>query len=360
MRPRIGSVETPCYATSRMGLFGLYAQTVRWPKSAGRDRRSNPLIGIDWPFRDRDVMDALAAAPSGFVDDSMLPASLAIRRIHRNQIGTPIRRRGVTALITTAIVLWLAVGAAAAVACLTRPAPGWVILLPAAGVCIAGLVWAGRPWHRRADSEHLRHAAVEWPTKRSDLQRYPNSDVLEAEWDTRFGHADPAHRGAAALVWCEPNLVAIAQLAANAIRSSEVWSMRLLDEHNARVDLDAILREVTVQAHRMWRHHADTHLDLGPIDEDVWNQLVSMIDSLTDYQRALTGHIDHLLSNREIIRNLRADDPAEMASAALGLAAVPRSRGALAAMVEKELLTEIDLLVVMVSNSAFPVASYRS
>ncbi|WP_301123478.1 hypothetical protein [Mycolicibacterium fortuitum] len=333
---------------------------MRWPKSAGRDRRCSPRFSIEWPFDDRDVMNALTDAPHGFVDDAALPAPLAARRRYLNQVGVPARPRSITGLLIASLVLLSVLFVDAVVAGLVNPSRYWLIAILLNGAVVAAALWTGRPWYRRADTQLLRDSVVEWPTTRSDLRRYANADVLEAEWDARFRNADPTHRGAAALVWGEPHLVALAQLIANTIRFSPVWKSSLLDEHNVRLDLDAILREVTACAHRLWRHHAATHLHTGPPDAHAWQQVVAMIDTLSDYQRHVTGDIGNLVEGRESIRALYSDIPPEIAGALLGLASTPRSFGAMDAIFRKHLLTELDLLGVIVANSGLPVVSLNN
>ena len=55
-----------------------------------------------------------------------------------------------------------------------------------------------------------------------ELDRYANADTLRREWHKRWlWRMQP---GAAALVWREPHLVAVAQLIGRDIRSSAAWN----------------------------------------------------------------------------------------------------------------------------------------
>jgi hypothetical protein len=155
---------------------------------------------------------------------------------------------------------------------------------------------------------------VHWPTRREDLVAYANRDVLEAEWATRFdwearfAQAPPHHAGAAALVWCEANVVAVAAMAARSAGGCRVWATDILDEHHARVDLDATLHHITATAHRLWRRHADTHLSFGPANTAEWDALIDTIDALNEYSRGLRGRTDTLVAYREILRLDDVDD----------------------------------------------------
>lgn len=239
-----------------------------WPKTPGRDSRRSGAFDITWPYRDRHMMDFLAQATgNGMVDERALPAELAAKRRRRGLLHTPYPP-----------INW------------RHPAahPGWR--------------------YTRSERRALRAAIVRWPASRQDLAAYANHDVLEAE-DTRFTGDGPVHAGAAALVWREPNAVATAFTSAKSARHSRLWKTDFLDAHNARLDIDAVMARIVTTAHRLWRAHADTHLHLGATD-NVWPALLSTVNQLTDYARALNGRADLLLAYREVLRAENVDDAA--------------------------------------------------
>lgn len=201
-----------------------------WPKTPGRDSRRSGAFDITWPYRDPQMMDLLARATgNGTIDEHALPAALADKRRRRGQPHTqypPASWRHLTAH------------------------PGWR--------------------YTRSERKALRRAVVQWPASLKDLADYPNRDVLEAEWATRFADDPPTHPGAAALVWREPNVAATANTSAESARHSRLWKTDLLDAHNARLDLDAVMATIVATAHRLWRTHADTHLHLGATDTETW------------------------------------------------------------------------------------------
>jgi hypothetical protein len=195
--------------------------TVRWPTTPGRDSRSNPVFDVNWPYRDHDIMTAFAtAASSGLVDEAALPRPLAATRAECHD------RRGSRA---------------------SRWNSWWN--------------------YSRAERRALCAATVRWPTDQSQLATFANGDVLDAEWHARLGDSPTTHRGGAALVWCEANLVAIAQIIGQQICGCRIWHTAVLDQHDVRIDVDTAVHEVTIHAYRMWRSHADTYLNLGLSDE---------------------------------------------------------------------------------------------
>ena len=281
-----------------------------WPKTPGRDSRRSGAFDIAWPYRDRHMMDFLAhATGNGTVDEHALPAELADKRRSRGHLHTPyppIDWRHPTAH------------------------PGWR--------------------YTRSERRTLRAAVVRWPASRQDLTAYVNRDVLEAEWDTRFGGDAPLHAGAAALVWREPNVVATAYSSAESARHSRLWKADFLDAHNARINVDAVMARIVATAHRLWRTHADTHLHLGATDTDnVWTALLSTVDQLTDYARALNGRADLLLAYREILRLENVDDTSIRIEFGLPLDdPSPLNRGAL----DLDLNVELTGLISQLTQSA--------
>lgn len=237
---------------------------MEWPNAAaGRDRRQNTAsFDIDWPYRDHDVADFLSQATSpGTIDEDALPAQLAAkrrRRGHQHATYAPIDWRHLT------------------------KHPGWR--------------------YARSERRALRAATIAWPAAREDLASYANADILEAEWDARFGDSNYTHPGAAALVWREPNAVTAAYRSAESARHSRLWKTQLLDTRRARIDIDAHLTRIVTAAHRLWRTHANTPLHVGATDPTGWADLLAATNTLTEYARFLNGRADQLVAYREILR----------------------------------------------------------
>lgn len=296
-------------ATSPDGTPHPYARAVEWPKSPGRDSRRSGAFDVTWPYRDPQMMDFLARATgNGTVAEHALPAALADKRRRRGHIHAPYPP-----------IDWQHLPAH----------PGWR--------------------YTRSERKALRRAVIHWPATFKDLAQYVNRDVLEAEWATRFGDEPPTHPGAAALVWREPNAVATAYTSAESARHSRLWKTDLLDAHNGRLDLDAVMARIVATAHRLWRTHADTHLHLGATDTDAWPALLNTVDHLTDYARALNGRADLLVAYREILRLDDIDDTVIRVEFGLPLdnAATPLNRQAL----DFELNVELTGLIAELARS---------
>lgn len=280
-----------------------------WPKSPGRDSRRSGAFDITWPYRDPQMMDLLARATgNGTVDEHALPAALADKRRRRGHPHAPY------------------------------PPASWRHLTAHPG-------WR----YTRSERKALRRAVVRWPASVKDLADYPNRDVLEAEWTTRFADDPPTHPGAAALVWREPNVAATAYTSAESARHSRLWKADLLDAHNARLDLGAVMARIVTTAHRLWRTHADTHLHLGATDTEAWPTLLATVDHLTDYARVLNGRADLLVAYREILRLDDIDDTLIRIEFGLPLdgAATPLNRRAL----DFELNIELTGLIAELARS---------
>ncbi|MGJ6127407.1 hypothetical protein QN239_33040 [Mycolicibacterium sp. Y3] len=285
-----------------------------WPDAAaGRDRRRSGDFDVDWPYRDHDVADFLAqASPVGTIDEDALPPQLAAKRRRRGHQRT-----------TYPPFTWRQIA--------THPARRYT------------------PSERRA----LRAATICWPTSREDLAGYDNADILEAEWNARFGRTEYSHAGAAALVWPEPNAITAAYRSAQSARHSRLWKTDLLDTHDARLDVDARLNHIVAAAHRLWRTHADTHLHLGPTDTDAWGRLLESIDALTEYARILNGRADRLIAYREILR-LDVEDRWIGLELGLPLESTALDRQALDRAVEQELSDLLDGLATTVRGDDVP------
>jgi hypothetical protein len=172
-----------------------------------------------------------------------------------------------------------------------------------AGVCgLARRRAAAQPaWLYTADElATLDAASIDWPAVPEELDRYPNGDVLRREWHNRWTwHMQP---GAAALVWREPHLVAVATLIGRAIRSSAAWKSELFDIHRVRIDLDETIDDIYMRAHRIWRARANLvppptkdpddvvarrNAEITDAAADAWQTLVELVRQLQDYRKHL-------------------------------------------------------------------------
>ncbi|WP_162625590.1 hypothetical protein [Mycolicibacterium llatzerense] len=157
------------------------------------------------------------------------------------------------------------------------------------------------PWcgYTRRERMHLSAALASWPNKRSELRA---NTGLEAAWDHRLGARAPRGAGAAALVWNEPNLVAVAVIVIDSVLRTDIWSTHLLDLHHARIDLDSELHRINLLAHRLWR--STTASDHCPAADPTqpWNRLTDRVDELTRYAETLIA-IDALTRQRNILEN---------------------------------------------------------
>jgi hypothetical protein len=157
------------------------------------------------------------------------------------------------------------------------------------------------PWVYTAEElATLDAASIAWPAVPEDLDRYANGETLRREWHNIWmARIQP---GAAALVWREPHLVAIATLLGRDIRSSPTWQSELLDVHRVRIDLDRTLGDIHLRAHRVWRARANLVAPPSADPEDVvarrnaeiddaageaWNTLLALVRQLQDYRKAL-------------------------------------------------------------------------
>lgn len=160
---------------------------------------------------------------------------------------------------------------------------------------------SAQPWvYTAAELATLDAASIAWPAVPEDLDRYANGETLRREWHNIWmARIQP---GAAALVWREPHLVAIATLLGREIRSSPTWQSELLDVHRVRIDLDRTLDDIHLRAHRVWRARANLVAPPSTDPEDVvarrnaeiedaageaWNTLVALVRQLQGYRKAL-------------------------------------------------------------------------
>lgn len=192
----------------------------------------------------------------------------------------------------------------------------WGAAVAGAGA-LAGLTYAGYRVKSRdleyssAEVLQLTAATVDWPG-RGALESYPNGKKLLEEWDSRWGKG-PGEVGAAAVVWPEARLVAVANLIAKDIRSSDAWSSELCDEQRVRIDLDSTLRDIRRRAHLIWSVEASL---VWPADNNpqrdlvvarnnemraaavvAWDSLAALVTQLRDYFINQLKPIDALLAD---------------------------------------------------------------
>ena len=146
----------------------------------------------------------------------------------------------------------------------------------------------------------LDAASIDWPAVPEELDRYPNGGALRREWHNRWTWR--MQPGAAALVWREPHLVAVATLIGRDIRSSAAWKSDLFDIHRVRIDLDQTLDDIYLRAHRIWRASANLvplptkdpddvvarrNAEITDAATDAWQTLVELVRQLQDYKKQL-------------------------------------------------------------------------
>lgn len=166
------------------------------------------------------------------------------------------------------------------------------------------LRWRHRPeatWVYTADEvATLDAAALDWPAVPEELDHYASAETLRREWHQRWmWRMQP---GAAALVWREPHLVAVAHLLGREIRSSAAWNSDLFDVHRVRIDLTATLNDIYLRAHRIWRARANLvppptdapadvvarrNAEITEAATAAWNTLVNLVRQLQDYRTQL-------------------------------------------------------------------------
>ena len=146
----------------------------------------------------------------------------------------------------------------------------------------------------------LDAASIDWPAVPEELDRYPNGAALRREWHNRWTWR--IHPGAAALVWREPHLVAVATLIGRDIRSSPAWKSDLFDIHRVRIDLAQTLDDIYLRAHRIWRARANLvpppttdpgdvvarrNAEITDAASDAWRTLGELVRQLQDYKKQL-------------------------------------------------------------------------
>lgn len=285
----------------------------RWPKATGRDTRRTPReLDLTWPYKDRHMLEALAAAPAGHIDPALLPPALAAKLADRDRAGVPsapLTWRPATATAAT-VVLGLGLAAPPAAA-LAVTGPTATILTTGAVATTAWLVMVAtllcrhpRLIYTRAERRCLDAARVHWPAHRAALTQYPNPGLVD-EWDARLQTTAAQHAGTAALVWPEPNLVAVAGVLTAGVYDTKAWASPLLDIYRVRMDVDKQLHRIALLAHRRWRQHA---ANLGPISnhDATWRELVDLVDQISAYRTHLLG-IDAIFTAKALL-DLDVDD----------------------------------------------------
>lgn len=292
---------------------------------------------LDYSYSATELMAALPRSEA--IDVDALPAALQHKaRIHRDDLDNIIESQHLAthprsevawahiarAHRFTAPIAKYGAPAAGVVAALTMAATWWhhptaptIDILTAAapfdyitaGIAASALLtwWGSRRsansprWVYNDDElETLDAASIDWPAVPEELDRYANGDVLRREWHgTWLARIQP---GAAALVWREPHLVAVAALIARDIQASPTWNSDLLDIHRVRVDLNRTLRDVYLRAHRIWRARANLvaptskdptdpvarrNAEITDAADDAWNTLVTLVRQLQSYRQAL-------------------------------------------------------------------------
>lgn len=161
-----------------------------------------------------------------------------------------------------------------------------------------------RPLYSDTEVEALQNASTEWPVIPDDLDRYPNHVVLRQDWISHWSwNTYPSlNLRAAAIVWREPHLVAIANLVGRDIAASAAWRSELFDLHRVRIDLDQTLADINLRAHRIWRARANLvpppsddpedpvarrNNEILAAAEKAWAALVELVRQLIDYQKQL-------------------------------------------------------------------------
>ncbi len=276
----------------------------RWPARTGRDTRRADMADMNWAYSNDAMMAALSAAPCDTVDETALPPATADKRARRGDTGRPYRppprldglRVIGGSLATIALVVVIPASPKLNSPLTYAIAAGTAALMVRAILALRRAPWYG---YTRRERMHLSAALASWPNRRSELR----SDTgLEASWDHRLGTLAPRRAGAAALVWNEPNLVAVAAIVIDSILRTDIWTTHLLDLHHARIDLDSELRRINLLAHRLWR--STTASDHCPPADPTqpWNHLTDRVDELTRYAETLIA-IDALTRQRNILEN---------------------------------------------------------
>lgn len=306
---------------------------------------------IDHEYSAVELIEALPVR--GRVDPTMLPAALVDKAAaHHDDLSSigassraqvPDPRRGVLrhvllgALLAAVIgvLTWAIVAGTDAVAeaiygmcyelvllgffSLTHP---WVLMWMGVAVGVVGwgcehFGWRlphSLPLYTDDELRQLEAGVAAWPEMAEDLDEYANSAALHEQWAQRWRWAETP--GAAALVWREPHLVAIAALICGDIASSRAWHSELFDVHRIRIDLDQTFIDIHLRAHRIWSARANLipvtgelpddpvrrrNDDITAAADDAWSTLVELVRQLQDYQRQIAP-IDAMLTDIEALQ----------------------------------------------------------
>lgn len=156
------------------------------------------------------------------------------------------------------------------------------------------------------DVEELRYldaSVADWPEHESC---YGESLPDDARMRHHFFTGKGIRSGVAALVWREPHLVALSQLIADDIVTSDTWRDYDILQHRARIDLVATLNDIRLRAHRIWRTNISGYYDTEPpvqvqrAAETAWEVLVQIVGQLADYCKALQA-LDALSRQRQAL-----------------------------------------------------------
>lgn len=294
--------------------------------SASKDISIDPAVapGFEHPYSGQQIVEALGRTK--WVDASALPTAMAAKyRQQQTNVVEAVENASVWSRAVSWVVRPLAMlgamctSAGAAVTALWSwlhgtQVPEWVGVTGGAAVILYGIcavidLSAYRRNKRQTltfsgpEQTALMLATADWPT-RTALTSYPNRVMLEQEWDQRWPWAPEP--GAAAVVWREPHLVAIANLCAQEIRASKAWRSELLDAERLRIDLDATIRGIRFRAARIWRAHANMIADDMVTDEQHYAQREALMARNRELAQAaqeawvaLRDEVQQLLKHRE-------------------------------------------------------------
>ncbi len=153
------------------------------------------------------------------------------------------------------------------------------------------------------ERQYLDASVADWPEHES---RYAKSLPDDMRLRQDFFTGKGIRSGVAALVWREPHLVAISQLIADDIVTSDTWLEHDIRYHRARIDLIATLDDIRLRAHRIWRtnisgyHDAEPPVQVQRAAETAWEVLVHIVGQLADYSKALQA-LDALTRQRQAL-----------------------------------------------------------
>ncbi|WP_280217288.1 hypothetical protein [Nocardia neocaledoniensis] len=295
-----------------------------------------------------DIATAFVRARIPGVDTALLPADLAERvtrrethptlRDHRkravpvlwNICGTLLLGLGSITLLCLAVVVVGAFVAAAPgaidFASPSADAPDFALLLR--GLLTGSLaIAAGTAVHRVAARLHpLALTADEVAQADRALVRWPRTYDDGAWWSERLDSTqrDTVRRelleATATTRWPEARVVGIANLLATSIRTSPAYRHDDLDP--LRLDLDRLVRDISLRAHRIWLVRTRGSAPASPVvaealrerremesaaSDAAWISLIGLLDAMTSYRKEL-ARIELLLDDIAALDRAAAHD----------------------------------------------------